>query len=120
MIAEMWAHLRLDIWDNQVEGIYDKLFNIQKKMNCSDIMYTRCNVRCCGHKDKADWKSPGLRIKSRFPSEGIVKKSRQGLPWGPVVTNPPFNAGVRVPCLVRELRSHMPGEAGTTKPACHN
>ena len=29
-----------------------------------------------------------------------------------MVTNPPSNAGVRVPSLVRELRSHMPGEEG--------
>ena len=39
------------------------------------------------------------------------KHSKQGegdFPGGPVVKNPPSNAGKQVPSLVGELRSHMP------------
>ena len=34
--------------------------------------------------------------------------SKEGLPWGPVVKNPPSNARGAVRSLVGDLRSHMP------------
>ena len=39
--------------------------------------------------------------------QGLKFESR-GFPGGPVVKNPPCNAGTQVQTLVRELRPHMP------------
>ena len=45
MMAEMWAHLCLDIWTIKWrESMISYL--ISRRKGCSDIMCTRCNAQC--------------------------------------------------------------------------
>ena len=45
MMAEMWAHLRLDIWTIKWRESMIS-YSISRKKGCSDIMYTRCYAQC--------------------------------------------------------------------------
>ena len=47
-------------------------------------------------------------VQKRTPTKDRLRKSLRDFPGGPVVKNPPYNAGDPVQSLVRELRSHMP------------
>ena len=47
-------------------------------------------------------------INSFYDNPVNLKIELPGLPCGPVVKNPPYNAGTWVRSLVRGLRPHMP------------